>query len=263
MVTSRWTRRVLVATVALALSPLLASSTSHAGASEHVATSACTSSSLSILSWTNFASYAPASPVELTTTLRNSGSVACRVTLGGTSPLVTVRAANGSVAWASCGVTTPCPLYLMVTTLAPGETHVQTWTWNQRIKGALAARGTYLVETTASGARSTLTTMFRLGTRNAQPTVVTDLTDNTRRVTLARGATLVLRLGARGLYVWSAPRGSAPLATRLSLGGTTALALFVARSVGSAVVRATATPACYPRCLMPSQLYQLKVTITP
>ena len=263
MVTSRWTRRALVGVLALALSPLLAGSTiARANASEHV-TSACTSSALSILSWTNFASYAPTSPVVLTTTLRNSGPVACRVTLGGTSPLVTVRAANGTVAWASCGVTTPCPLYLMVTTLAPGATHVQTWTWNQRIKGALAARGTYSVETTASGARSTLATVFRLGTRNAQPTVVANLSDNTRRVTLTRGATLVVRLNARGLYVWSAPRGSAPLAARLSLGGATALAMFVARSVGSAVVQATATPACYPQCLMPSLLYQVKVTVTP
>jgi len=32
--------------------------------------------------------------------------------------------------------------------------------------------------------------------------------------------------------------------------------------VGSAVVRATGTPACYPQCLMPSRLFQLRVTVT-
>ena len=265
MITTRGNRLGIFAAVVLALAPLLAgiAAAPRAGASEHVATSACAPNVLTLLAWSNYASYAPSTPVTLTTTLRNSGPVACRVTLGGTSPLVTVRAANGTVAWTSCGATTPCPLYLMVTTLAPGATRVQTWKWNQRIKGALAARGTYSVETTASGARSTLTTTFRLGARNAQPTVVANLNDNMRRVTLARGATLVVRLGARGLYVWSAPAGSALLSKRLSLGGATALAQFVARATGSAVVHATATPACYPQCLMPSQLYQLKVNISP
>ena len=244
-------------------SPLSAGAAPRAHASGRATTSACTSRALSVLTYSSFASYAPNSPVALTTIVRNSGPVACRATIGGTSPLVTVRAANGTLAWASCGVRTPCPLYLMMTTLAPGASRVRTWTWDQRIKGVLAARGTYVVETTASGAKSTVPATFRLGSRTAQPTVVANLTDNMRRMSLTRGATLVVRLGARGLYVWSAPRGSSPLATRLSLGGATALAQFVARSVGRGVVQATATPACYPQCLMPSQLYQLKVTVTP
>lgn len=255
---------MLVATVALALAPLFArSGPALALARERVATSPCAPSALTVLTWTDYASYAPTTPVTFTTTVRNGGTSACRVTLGGTSPLVTVRTAAGAVAWASCGVTTPCPLYLMVVTLAPGASHVQTWKWNQQTKGVLAARGTYVVSTSASGAKSTLATTFRLGTRSAQPTVVADLAGNSARVTIARGATLVVRLGARGPYLWSAPTSSSPLTKRLSLGGATALALFVARATGSAVVRSTGTPACYPQCLMPSQLYQLRVTITP
>ena len=264
MVTARH-RWALAATLALALAPILAGSgaASRAGASEHLATSACAPSALTVVSWTDFAAYAPSTPVRLTTIVRNGSSSACRVTIGGSSPLVTIRAANGSVAWASCGATTPCPLYLMAVTLAPGAARTETWTWNQRTRGALAARGTYRVTTTASGARSNLATAFRLGTRNAQPTVVANLADSARRVTLALGATLVVRAGVQGLYVLSAPTSSARLATRLSLGGTTILALFVARAAGTALVQATGTPACYPQCLMPSRLYQLRVTITP
>jgi hypothetical protein len=264
MITSRWNRLAIVTTVALGLAPSIAwAGAAPVGASEHLAPVACAPSALTILTWSDFAAYAPATPVALTTILRNSGSVACRVTLGGTSPLLTVRGADGSVAWSSCGVATPCPLYLMVTTLTPGASHVQTWTWNQQTKGVVAPRGTYSVETVASGARSSLANAFRLTARTAQRTVVTDPSGTVRRVTLSRGATLVVRLAGRGLYVWSAPSASPRLATRLSLGGATVLALYVAREAGTAVVRATATPSCYPQCLMPSQLYQLLVTITP
>ena len=262
MIASHWTRLGIAATIALALAPSIAGATSSRSAvSEHSATSACAANALTVLTWTNFAAYATATPVALTTTLRNSGSASCRVTLGATSPLVRVRGANGSVAWSSCGVTTPCPLYLMVMTLAPGASRVTTWDWNQRIRGRVAPRDTYSVETTASGATAKLTT-FRLGTRTIQPTIVVGPSDNARRVTLSRGATLVVRLAPRGLYVWSAPTGSPLLTTQLSLGGTSLLARYVARAPGSAVVRASATPSCYPQCLLPSLLYQLRVTIT-
>ncbi|MHB8827831.1 MAG: hypothetical protein ACYC5Z_09230 [Acidimicrobiales bacterium] len=263
MISARWSRWAVVAALALSSATVIAPlrGAPPAGASGHLASEACAPSALTVLTWSNYASYAASTPVRLTAIVRNSGPSACRVTLGGSSPLVTVRGTDGSIAWASCGQMTPCPLYLMVATLAPGASRVQTWSWNQRTHGALAARGTYLVTTTASGTHSRLATSFRLGTRSTQPTVIASLT-NSSRVIIARGATLVVRLGAQGLYVLSAPTSSPPLTARLSLGGATALALFVARSTGSTVVRATGTPACYPQCLMPSRLFQLRVTIT-
>ena len=250
-----------LAAVVTAPSPASAAVTSNRPA--HLANEACAPRALTILAWTNFAAYSPRSSVAITAAVRNSGPVACTISLGGTSPNVTIRGPRGSVVWAPCGLTSPCPLYLAVTTLQPGASHVQTWRWNQRISARLAPRGTYRVETRVGGASSSVTTSFRLASRTTQPTVVADLSDNARRLVLARGATLVVRLAPRGLYAWSSATASARLGTRLSLGGTSVLADFVGRESGGATVRATATPTCYPQCLMPSQLYRLSVTVAP
>ncbi len=217
-------------------------------------------SSLRVVVWSDYVSYARATPVTVTTLVRNAGSASCSVALGPSSPLVSVSSSAGLV-WRSCGASSPCALYLQRVTLAPGAFVRRSVVWDQRVHSQLAARATYYVRASL-GALTSAPASLRLASATSQLTVLLTSLAPITRVSMASGASLVLALGARGAYVWSTPTPSGALATRVALGGTSALAIYRATRPGRAQVSVAATPRCYPECLAASLIYRILVTVT-
>ncbi len=256
-------RSALLGLVTLAITPASASTLSHgASARDQARVSTCTAGALRVLTWSDFATYGARSPVVITTLVRNVGRTTCRVALGATSPQVSVTSTSRGVTWRSCG-TTPCPFFLVLVNLAAGTSVTRATTWNQRLNGHLAPRGTYRVSSRLGATTSLVATTIDLATANAQRTALVHFANASERVAVAVGARIVLNTTQRNAYVWSRPMsGAATLATLYARGGTTATAFFRATRAGSATITVTATPRCYPLCLAASRLYRVYVTVT-
>jgi hypothetical protein len=217
-------------------------------------------SSVRVVVWSDYASYARGTPVTVTALVRNGGSTSCSVALGPSSPLVSVSSSAG-LAWRSCGVSSPCALYLQRVTLAPGAFARRSVVWDQRVHSQLAARATYYVRASL-GPLTSAPVSLRLARATNQRTVLLTSLAPVTRVSMTSGASLVLALPARGAYVWSTPMPSGALATRVALGGTSTLAIYRATRPGLAQVSVAATPRCYPECLAASLIYRILVTVT-
>lgn len=75
------------------------------------------------------------------------------------------------------------------------------------------------------------------------------------------GDQLVVDLASGSIYRWSVPQaGDATVLERVAAGAGTAT--FDAVGAGSTTVTAVGNPTCYPGCLAPSRLFDVKVTVT-
>jgi hypothetical protein len=94
-------------------------------------------------------------------------------------------------------------------------------------------------------------------------TITVTLADSGRRLTLQQGDRLNVRLAGPSAYTWTEPTSSAPavLERRGGSSGSQASAVFLAVGAGKATVSATDNPNCYPRCLAPSRLFEVSVSV--
>ena len=89
--------------------------------------------------------------------------------------------------------------------------------------------------------------------------------DNGRQITLRLGDRLDLNLVGPSTYAWTKMvASSAVVLNRLSVtwGNSVSRAVFVARGPGRSTVSAVDNPRCYPQCLSPSRLFQVRVLVT-
>jgi hypothetical protein len=104
------------------------------------------------------------------------------------------------------------------------------------------------------------------GARAAGRTKTVEVTqaDNDMSYTVAKGDRLVVTLTGPAVYRWTRPSSSnGPVLRRTSgRAGSTATGGFVTRSKGTADVTAVDNPRCYPKCLGPSYLFQVTVTVS-
>ena len=84
-----------------------------------------------------------------------------------------------------------------------------------------------------------------------------------QHLTLHRGDLLRVQLAASTMYTWTEPTSSKPLLVRRLSGapGAAASALFVAAAGGRVMVSAVSNPTCYPRCLPPSRVFEVTITV--
>jgi len=89
--------------------------------------------------------------------------------------------------------------------------------------------------------------------------------DNGRQITLRLGDRLNLHLVGPSIYVWTpATASNSAVLNRVSAdpGNSVSRAVFVARGPGRSTVTAVDNPRCYPQCLPPSRLFQVRVVVT-
>ena len=88
--------------------------------------------------------------------------------------------------------------------------------------------------------------------------------DSGRDYALHPGDVLDVRLSGPASYTWTEPASSAPdvLMSVSGSSGVQAAARLVAVGPGSATVRATDNPNCYPKCLAASRLFEVRVSVT-
>ena len=91
----------------------------------------CSASDLSVTVATDASSYAPATPIRMTTSLRNVSPHACSAPSGGCGPQVYVQDSNGNFVWSSRAPgTAACPVPAK-TTMAAGQSSSFEATWQQ------------------------------------------------------------------------------------------------------------------------------------
>jgi hypothetical protein len=139
--------------------------------------------------------------------------------------------------------------------IGPGSSAVVTPAPTQ--PGSTASAPPPSATTTAPAPATTTTHPAASGT-----TTVTEA-DSGRSYQLHRGDRLVVNLAGPAIYTWTEPASSngAVLSRTSGSPGASAGAVFVAAAGGQAVVSATATPNCYPRCLPPTRLFQVNVSV--
>ncbi len=87
--------------------------------------------------------------------------------------------------------------------------------------------------------------------------------DSGRTFVVHRGDQLIVQLSGPSLYTWDEPVSSDDPVLHRTTGssGASATATFVAAAPGHARVAATDNPNCYPRCLPPTRLFQIDVSV--
>ena len=95
-------------------------------------------------------------------------------------------------------------------------------------------------------------------------TVTVTEADSGHTFTVRKGDGLDVELTGPSSYTWTEPTTAAQgVLQRLSgTSGPTANAVFVAVGNGAATVTATNNPNCYPRCLAPSRVFEVNVSVT-
>lgn len=258
----RSSSRLLAATIVLAALPVLISAPSAVAVGS--TPGACTSSRVTLTAVPDHALFTSGTEVRVTLTLRNRSTVACSFTTGPFSPNFALTNSAGVTVWGSCwfgGGPAPCADYLLHRTLAPGATYRDRLSWDQRTghPDLPVPAGHYLFRANFAGLALRTTTSFNL-TRPRNVTVT--LVDSGGHYDLAVGELLTVRLSASTL-VWSAAVSSDPH-VMISIPETNPVAgLFVFRAgaLGSTRISSVGNPACYPQCLMPSQLFFVTVTV--
>jgi hypothetical protein len=253
--------RLLVATLVLAGLPGFISAPSAVAVT--TTPSACSLSQVTLLAAPDHSIYTSGTMVHVTVALHNHSAIACSYATGPSSPNFVLTNAAGVTVWGSCwfgGGPAPCADYLLHRTLAPGATFRHRLTWDQRSghPDLAVPAGRYTFNANFLG-RTSRTTSFVL-TRPRSVTVT--LTDSGRHYVLTVGDLLTVRLLASPL-VWTTAVSSDPRAL-ISLPEINPVAgLFVFRALGPGTARVSAVgnPACYPQCLMPSQLFFVTVTV--
>jgi len=235
------------------------------GRSAHGAVRACATPQVRETVETNAASYVPGTPVVVTLRVHNLSGSPCSLGVGPSSPSFTVTTSSGAVLWSGCYVNDQpgaCAMFLVATLLRAGGTFTKVVTWDGR--SGLPARpvstGTYRLRVGFIASH----TLDIVVSRQVAPHTVT-VGDSSSGTTLRLhvGDRLVVRLSTGSLYKWSEPVSSGPSVLARTGGRSTpsAVATFVARSLGTARVTAVGNPSCYPACLPPSRLYSLSVTV--
>jgi hypothetical protein len=87
--------------------------------------------------------------------------------------------------------------------------------------------------------------------------------DSGKSYALHRGDHLIAQLSGPSFYTWTEPASSNPVVLQRTAGssGATGTATFVANAKGKAQVTAIDNPNCYPRCLPPSRLFEVAVSV--
>ncbi|HVB50703.1 MAG TPA: hypothetical protein VND89_03045 [Acidimicrobiales bacterium] len=204
----------------------------------------------------------------MTASIRNTSSSTCGVEIGGTSPFYTVTNSSGVVVWSGCSSgdePSKCPEYLMDKELSPNQVYAKTVTWDQRAGAPLTRvpTGTYTFSTQFDGVTKPASSKFALTLVSTAKTFIATRADNSRNYSLHRGDRLIVRLSGPSIYTWSAAVASNPAILRRTsnTAGATSIAIFVAEDSGHAQITATGNPICYPGCLVPSQLFSIRVSV--
>ena len=98
---------------------------------------------------------------------------------------------------------------------------------------------------------------------NSVHTVHVTVADSGRRFTVGVGDHVVIRLAGASIYKWTEPSSAHPSVLQRTSGssGNPATATFVAVGGGRSEVTSVGTPVCYPQCLLPSRLFEIKVKV--
>src|ERR1039458_5824919 len=230
--------------------------------------SSCRPSAIRETASTNQPSYGPGTIVKMTASIRNTSDRACRVIVGGTSPSFSVTNSSGAKVWGTCNADVPpeaCPLYLIDEILKPGHTYSKTESWDQLsgTPSTPAFAGAYKLTANFNGVAGHASTSFKLTSASSATTITATQVDSGRQYTLHRGDHLVVRLTGPSIYTWTAPLSSnqAILQRTISSPGSTSITTFVAETTGDVTVTATDNPNCYPQCLPPSRVFELRVSV--
>lgn len=227
----------------------------------------CSAASLQVSASTNLQTYGPGTNVVMVMSARNTSTSACSLTIGPTSPSLTITNSSGAQIWNNCFAEDQmgaCPQYVMLFHLAAGAVYSKSAVWDQGIGGPASRgpSGAYVFTARLLGAAA-VAVPFTLGAANSVRTVLVTQINSAQSYTLAVGEHVLVRLAGASPLRWTLPRSSNARVLRLAGGtsGTTATAIFVAAARGEVTVTAVATPHCSPQCTMPSRLFEFKVDV--
>jgi len=204
----------------------------------------------------------------MTGSIRNKSASACTVLFGPTSPSFTVSNSSGFEVWNNCYAGDhpgACPQYLIARSLKPGATYSKTVAWDQR-SGKPPARvppGVYQLTVHFAGIAGHHSARFELMAMTSSRTITVTQEDGGRSYALQVGDRLVVELSGPSIYTWTEPVSSDQAVLQRTGGspGSTATATFVANAQGKSEVTAIDNPNCYPRCLAPSHLFLVQVSV--
>lgn len=213
-------------------------------------------------------SYGPGSIVKMAGSIRNKSTSACSVLVGPTSPSFTVTNSSSVEVWNNCYAGDhpgACPQYLIARSLKPGTTYSKTVAWDQR-SGKPPTRvppGVYELTTHFAGIAGNHSIRFDLTAVSSSRTITVTQADGGRSYALRVGDRLVVQLSGPSVYTWTEPVSSdqAVLQPTGGSSGSAATATFVAKTEGNAKVTAIGSPKCFPRCLAPSRLFVVRVSV--
>lgn len=254
--------RVLVATLLLVdLSVLISAPPAVAVTATH---SACSPTQVTLSTTPNHSLYTSGTLVHVTVALHNHSAIACSIATGPFSPNFVLTNSAGVTVWGSCwfgGGPAPCADYLVHRTLAPGATYHDRLTWNQLTghPDLVVPAGRYTFHANFRGLALRSTTSLVL-TRPSSVTVT--LADSGGHYDLAVGNVLTVSLIASSL-IWTAAVSSDPrvLISMPEMNPIAGLFAFRALAPGTARISSVGNPVCYPKCLMPSRLFFVTVTV--
>ncbi len=254
--------RLLVAILVLTALPVRFGTTVASASSDNP--SSCTSTEVKLSVTSNSSLYSSGSLVHITVALHNHSKLACSIATGPVSPDFVLTNSAGVTVWGSCwfgGGPVACPDYLVHRTLAPGATYRDRLTWNQRTGhlDQVVPAGRYTFRVNFLDLRLRASAVFVL-TRPQSVTATAAVSGH--HYVLDVGDILTVRLGA-SVYVWTTAVSSNPRVLMSVPEANPVAGLFVFRALapGSARVSAVGNPACYPQCLMPSQMFYVDVTV--
>ena len=243
---------VVVATTLVALGPV---------ATRAATPTACTAATA--VTWATRSEVRAGTTMTFHLAIANPSNAACAIFLGAESPLFAVHDAAGATVWNStyvAGRPAPIPLFLYQRLLAPGAIYQAQVRWDQRTPRGPAPAGAYRLVVLTSGAPRA-TAALRLGAASGPPAVVLGVS-GTLTATARAGATVVI-LAPGGLWVYGPPVVTGALAPALRRSGRSLVVLARATRPGVGIVTTTASPVCYPRCLMASRLLRWRVRVVP
>ena len=164
-VLGRKTRIVVLAFATLLATTVALSSQSFDATSASGSTKSavmCPAKSLSESITLSQKSYRPSVSVTMTASIRTTSKSACDVTVGPTSPSLTLTSWRGLQVWNNCYVDDhagSCALFLALHKLAGGASYQRTFKWNQKfgVPPTLVARGVYTLRAKFSGVLGNVT----------------------------------------------------------------------------------------------------------
>ncbi len=204
----------------------------------------------------------------MTSSIRNKSDATCSVWIGPISPSFRVTNSKGVEIWNNCYADDQagaCPRYLIARSLKLGSTYSKTVAWDQR-SGTPPARvpaGVYKLTTQFAGIAGNRSARFELTAGTPSRMITVTQADSGRSYALHRGDRLVVQLLGPSAYTWTEPASSDQAVLQRTAGSSAsaATATFVAKAKGKAEVTATDNPNCYPRCLAPSRLFVVRVSV--